>query len=592
MVYFLLVFIAMIIVGVFIVKQSEEQQYRQATNSMETHVEELLEYSSTLHNDNWDSVKSDIQELILKWPTAINDKLYIISSEDYPKLIAATSENVTTENMYFYVNSKILINAIASNTKIIENIQKSGDEKYAHLAYPVFAENGNLKGIIYVTSDLKDIYQSLNESKMMIIKATVLAIFISIFFGFFMASSITEPIRDVTAKAKKMAEGDFTQHVEIKSNDEIGQLANMFNILTDELQRNISQIFKEKSKMETIFNYMADGLLVIDVKGNIMHVNQVAQRVLKLPYNSIAELKYEDINEDIRKSIELKYIEDKENWEGNEICAIGDSMYKVQHAPFRDENKIVGGLIIVFQDVTEQQKLDSMRKDFVANVSHELKTPITTIKTYTETIIDGVIDDREMSLKFLNVVEGECDRMSRIVSDLLQLSRIDYNQQNWNFEIIDLKPFLENICQKMDISAREKKQLLTCDVVQNTSTIYGDSDAIEQVILNLLSNAIKYTPENGDIIMRAYSDTKEATIEIQDNGIGIPDEDLPRIFERFYRVDKARSREMGGTGLGLSIARQIVEGHNGKIWMESEYGLGTKVYIQIPLFEKSEYMQI
>lgn len=584
--YFLLVFIAMIIVGVFIVRQSEEQQYSQAITAMEQHVEELMEYSSTLHNDDWNAVKADIQELISKWPTSINDKIYVINSGDYPTLIASTSENLTTENMYFYVNSKILINSMSSKSKIIETVLKSGDEKYAHLSYPIFKEDGSLKGVIYVTSDLKYIYTSLNESKMMIIKATVLAIFISIFFGFFMASSITEPIRDVTAKAKKMAEGDFAQHVEIRSDDEIGQLAGMFNILTDELQRNISQIFKEKNKMETIFNYMADGLLVIDMKGNIMHVNQVAQRMLKLPYNSIAELRYEDINEEIRKSIELKYIEDKENWIGNELCDIGDSTYKVQHAPFRDENKVIGGLIIVFQDVTEQQKLDNMRKDFVANVSHELKTPITTIKTYTETIIDGVIDDKEMAVRFLQVIEGECDRMSRIVSDLLQLSRIDYNQQNWRFEPIELSLFLENICSKMEISAKERGQLLTCDVFPGTPAIFGDPDALEQVILNLLSNAIKYTPESGDIIVRAYADNREATIEIQDNGIGVPDEDLPRIFERFYRVDKARSREMGGTGLGLSIARQIVEGHKGKIWMESEYGLGTKVCMQLPLFEK------
>jgi two-component system sensor histidine kinase VicK len=269
-------------------------------------------------------------------------------------------------------------------------------------------------------------------------------------------------------------------------------------------------------------------------------------------------------------------------WTGNEICEIGSSSYRVQYAPFRDENREVGGIIIVFQDVTEQQRLDNMRREFVANVTHELKTPKTNIKTYTETIIQGVIEDREMTTKFLNVVYGECDRMNRIVSDLLQLSQMDYDQKKWNFRKIDLDELLEDVHLKMQISAKDKSHSLKYFVQSGVGEVLGDRDAIEQVILNIVSNAIKYTPEAGEINIQAYTRDHRACIEIEDNGMGIPEKDVPRIFERFYRVDKARSREMGGTGLGLSIAKQILDEHQGDIELESTYGEGTTVRILLP----------
>lgn len=580
LVYFLLVFIAVIIVGAFIVTQFEKQQNNQVVEAMKKHVEELMEYSSTLHSENWETVDSSIQDLITKWPTSITDKIYIISKTETPKLVASTSESANTQNMYDFIDSELFIKSISNKDNEIKTIRKENNN-FAHLSYPVMNKIGEVKGVVYITSDLKLIDEAINQSKMMLVQSTALAIFIAVALGYFMASSITGPIRDVTVQARNMAEGDFSQHVEIHSEDEIGQLAGMFNTLSDELQRTISQIFKEKSKMETIFNYMADGLLVIDTDGKIMHVNQVAQRILRLPYNSVMKLNYADINEEVRESINLKYMKDTEHWIGNEICEIGTAAYRVQYAPFRDENRAVGGLIVVFQDITEQQKLDNMRREFVANVSHELKTPITTIKTYTETIIDGVIDDREMTTKFLNVVYGECDRMNRIVSDLLQLSHMDHNQKKWNFVSINMDDLIEDVCLKMQISAKEKGHEFKCFVQSGVGNIHGDRDAIEQVILNIVSNAIKYTPEGGEINIQAYNCDEMACIEIEDNGMGIPEKDLPRIFERFYRVDKARSREMGGTGLGLAIAKQILEENNGEIILDSSYGKGTIVKIKL-----------
>ena len=223
-----------------------------------------------------------------------------------------------------------------------------------------------------------------------------------------------------------------------------------------------------------------------------------------------------------------------------------------------------------------------MRKEFVANVSHELRTPLTSIKSYTETLLDGDIDDRELSVKFLKVINSEADRMTRLVKDLLQLSRLDNKQMKWNMKEISIVNLVKYTVNKMQIEAKNKGHTLVCHVIGDIPDIIGDKDRLEQVIVNIISNAIKYTQEDGNISVYIGKNYSEVYVKVTDNGVGIPEEDLPRIFERFYRVDKARSREMGGTGLGLSIAREIVEAHGGNISINSEYGKGTEVLIKIP----------
>ena len=256
-------------------------------------------------------------------------------------------------------------------------------------------------------------------------------------------------------------------------------------------------------------------------------------------------------------------------------------------APYKDEKGEKAGIVMVLQDITERQRLDNMRKEFVANVSHELKTPLTSIKSYTETLLEGALDDRELSEHFLEVVNSEADRMARLVRDLLQLSSLDYNQTKWNKRESDLVKIIENSVLKMSMTAKNKNQSLHFITREDALMVYLDTDRIEQVILNILSNALKYTPDNGEI--KVFLDKKEqdAIIRIVDNGIGIPKEDIPRLFERFYRVDKARTRELGGTGLGLSIAQQIIEVHQGKIKINSNEGEGTEAVIILPLVEKT-----
>ena len=270
-----------------------------------------------------------------------------------------------------------------------------------------------------------------------------------------------------------------------------------------------------------------------------------------------------------------------ENWTASEqrVC-IGEKTVNIFFAPYKDENKLSSGIIAVIQDITEHVKLDNMRKEFVANVSHELKTPITSIIGYADTLADGEYD-KETQDRFLNVISSEGNRMANLVSDLLTLSRYDTNRVVREITEFDLGELAKQCQLKLDIEAKKKNQKVECYVTADVPPVKADKNGIERVILNVLSNAIKYTKENGEIKIYVGFVYNDAYIKIIDNGIGIPEQDLGRVFERFYRVDKARSREMGGTGLGLAIAKEIIEQNNGSIDIKSIFGKGTEVVIRI-----------
>lgn len=590
-VYFLLVFIAMVIVGVFIIEKFEVQQLDHITSTMERHIEMIINTSSFVSEDDWMKSKDEIQRTANDWPIDNTETLYIIVNSDIPTIVASSSKNyekIIGQNalVYKFLDPSLILKALDGEKS--EGLMKdyNEDNMIKHLAYPVYDEVGKVKGVLYMTSDLEEMYKTIDESKIILTKATLLALCITVFLGFLIASSITEPIRDVTVKAEQMAKGDFDQFVEVKSDDEIGQLASMFNYLTLKLKETISEMDLERSKLDTIFSYMEDGVLAIDTKWNIIHANPVALKILKLEDKDINNIKYDDVMKKIdNRNLMLKKAKENDDFdnslEGNEIVEIDSSVYNIRYAPFRNERNGIGGLIIVFQDITEQHKLDNMRKEFVANVSHELKTPITTIKSYAETLLDNGMDE-EISYQFLTVIDNECDRMARIVKDLLQLSNLDYKKTKWNKKNLSIEKLLKDVVMKVELQAKEKEHTIFMNVEENMPNIVVDKDGIEQVILNVLSNSIKYTPNGGNIQILAREENDKVVITVKDDGIGIPEEDQDRIFERFYRVDKARSRELGGTGLGLSIAKQIVEAHGGDIDMKSKYNEGTEVSIILP----------
>ena len=449
------------------------------------------------------------------------------------------------------------------------------------MAMPILSSGNELLGVIYLNVDLTQINKSILNIKNILTSATIWAICFTVLLGSVLAKTITSPIKEVTSQAEKLARGDFGQIISVKSDDEIGQLTEMFNYLTVRLKSTLDEMYNEKSKMETILTYMTDGVIAVDMTGTILHANPAAFKVFRLAQGDIDNKSFDEITNMLNIGFQLGNLFEDEK-EKHNLLNYNDTVIKVSTVPFKNERYEIAGAILVFQDVTEEENLDRMRKEFVANVSHELRTPLTTIKSYAETLLLSDLEDDETTTKFLKVIDSESDRMTRLVKDLLMLSRIDYEKEQWEMKEIDLSKIASDCLDKMQISAKQKHQSISLDISDEFHKVIGDKDRIEQVIINIISNSIKYTPEGGNIWMELFEEGNYVAIKISDNGIGVPKEDARRLFERFYRVDKARSRVLGGTGLGLSIARQIIEAHNGIISLDSDFGQGTEVTIKIP----------
>lgn len=588
LIYFLLVFLAMSIVGIYIVNQLEDIQLEMNRKNTEKRIQSILNSSDALKLEDWSENIEKIRGNINSIQIGYNENLYVILNDEKKTVIAGSSEDITGQSAYSttLINNYILTKSLSGNTEYIappddnQQLEDSENPSLYHMVYPV-KTNGGIKGFIYISNNIEYIYDTVNKSMEIMTQATLIALTITVFLGLILSSSITGPIKELTLKAKKMSEGDFDQKVSVKSNDEIGQLGSMFNFLIDELKRSMSSLQQEKSKMETTFKYMADGVLTVDINGDIIHANPVAKNLLSLTSD---EEKYDDVVRKIKESMLLANLKTRD-YHGTEILEQDGETYNVDYAPFMNNRNEIGGVIIVFKNITEQYKIDKLQKEFVANVSHELKTPITTIKSYTETLLDGAMEEKQIAEDFLNVINSESDRMSRLVSDLLRLSRMDYEQTKWKREKLSLSESVSQTAKKLIIQAKNKNVSMHVGQIPDDMNVYFDKDGFEQILLNITGNAIKYTPENGNVWISAYRNNNSINLSIRDDGIGIPKEDQARVFERFYRVDKARSRELGGTGLGLSIAKQIAEAHNCKLTINSELNKGTEITITIPEFK-------
>lgn len=586
-IYFTLVFIAMAIVGVFIIQKFEAYHLNVSSERLNMVAKDYIlpGIQKIPPGVSLEDGREEFQKVIDRWSTGFFREEIFIIKKDF-EIIATNNPGFNGENAIDELEDVLIVEGFKG--QIVEKDKISRDptqDATKNLVFPII-RNEKVEGVLYLRDNLTDIYETLNKSKRILTQATFLALAITVLLGYLIAKSVTEPINDVTKKAAHMAKGDFDQRVEIKSDDEIGKLAEMFNYLTEKLKTTLGEISSEKSKMETILNYMADGLIAVNMDGKIIHANPKAMEMLKINQEVFTEGDYDGIFEKLNEKLSLKYIKTyNESWIGSEVININESIYKASYAPYKNERNERGGLVLVIQDVTEQQRLENMRREFVANVSHELKTPITSIKSYTETLLSGALEDKNISERFLKVIHDESNRMARLVRDLLQLSNFDYRQTELSKERKDLAKLIKQSVMKLEMAAKNKNQRLEFVTEEEEMFGYFDHDRIEQVLLNIISNAIKYTEEDGEIKVHLEKEDGNAVLSVKDTGIGIPKEDLPRIFERFYRVDKARSRELGGTGLGLSIAKEIIEAHSGTIEIFSEVGEGTDVIIKLPLEE-------
>lgn len=582
-IYFLLLYLAMSIVAFFIITNFQKIQLDMNSKNQRQRVASMYALSNAFTKDDWTNQKQNIRESVNgSIQIGYNERVYIILNDDRKTVLASSVNGVIECSAYevYDINSKIVVHSSKgiSSEKIVKNENENIVE--SHISYPVKNNEGEIKGYIYLINDINYVYDTVNKSKAMLTKTTMMVLVLSVFLGLILSGTITGPIKELTLTTRKMSQGNFNYKYKIKSNDEIGQLGMSFNYLTDELTKNISKLKQEKSKVETTFKYMADGVLTVDLSGTIIHMNPVARRILTC---KTKDTDYNMIISSKAKGMTIDHLE-KHNYKGSKSLVSGSETYKVDYAPFKDGTGKVGGVILVFKNVTEQVKMDNLQKEFVANVSHELKTPITTIKSYAETLLEGAMEDEDVAKGFLEVINSESDRMTRLVRDLLKLSKMDFEQTKWKKEVINVNEIIKLIHMKLIFQANNKDISLLVDLKDNKANVLFDKDGLEQILLNVVGNAIKYTPKGGCVIIEQICVTNKVIITIKDNGIGIPKEDLSRVFERFYRVDKARTRKLGGTGLGLSIAHQIANSHNSNIDLESELSKGTTIKITIPKY--------
>ena len=447
--------------------------------------------------------------------------------------------------------------------------------------------HGEVKGAIYSVAKIETVFQQMRQINNIFITGTAIALAITAVLGVLLAQTITRPMSDMRRQALAMTKGNFSRKVKVYGYDEIGQLAMTFNNLTKKLQEAQATTEGERRKLSSVLSYMTDGVIATDRKGRVILINEPAVEMLNVSRETVLS----------SPIVSLLGLED--DYTFDELLAERDSVILDYSGPsntlilranfsvIQKETGFVNGLITVLHDITEQEKIDMERREFVANVSHELRTPLTTMRSYLEALADGAWQDKEIAPNFLEVTQNETERMIRLVNDLLQLSKMDSKDYRLTKEWIDLISFFNRIIDRFELT-KQQNVIFDRRLPNQAAFVEIDADKLTQVLDNIISNALKYSPEGGKVTFRVEERLDMMIVSISDQGVGIPKENIDKIFDRFYRVDKARTRKLGGTGLGLAIAKEMVEAHGGEIWAMSKEGKGTTIFFSLPYDARTE----
>ncbi|KAB2861607.1 MAG: cell wall metabolism sensor histidine kinase WalK, partial [Exiguobacterium chiriqhucha] len=440
--------------------------------------------------------------------------------------------------------------------------------------------DGTTTGMIYIEASMQSIYNQMEQVTRILATGTLIALIITSILGILLSRTITRPIADMRRQAVEMRKGNFSRKVKVYSDDEVGQLAYSFNELTDELMEANATTEAERRRLTSVLENMSDGVVATDRSLRVILMNDQARDMIGLAEEEAMGANLQNL---LEFDDEIVIPEDGTMPPKLIDLSTDEELFLVRayFSPIQKHSGPITGLIVVLHDVTEQEQVEQDRREFVANVSHELRTPLTTMRSYLEVLAEGAYKDDELAPRFLETTQNETERMIRLVNDLLQLSKMDskeYTMQKVKFDFIQ---FFNDIIERHEMTKGETIQFRR-KLMKRRVYVHADQDKMTQVIDNIITNAVKFSPEGGTITFRTMLRAKRLVIGIKDEGVGIPKSNLKKIFERFYRVDKARARNIGGTGLGLSIAKEVVSAHGGDIWAESEFGRGTTIYFTIP----------
>ncbi|OEH91862.1 two-component system histidine kinase PnpS [Bacillus solimangrovi] len=541
-----------------------------------TTFEERIEKESGLIIKMIDSsVTSDssIADLMSDVSDQLDIEITVLRSDG--EIIANTNVEEITENRLENI-SKLQRYISAKNTDFEPFYVMNDEEELFYSIVPI--NQGVIDGYLILSVSVELLKATNQKIWWLLIISLGLAFVIILMLGIRITRQYAKPIEDATRVANELAKGNYRARTYEDRADEMGMLSQSINILARNLQQMTKAQEMQNDRLGTLIENMGSGLILIDSKGYIILVNKFFKRIFHVKSKDFLYKLYHEAlvhNEVIQVVEEVFMTESQVRKQLHLPLKIERRHFEVYGAPIIGENEEWKGIVLVFHDITELKRLEEMRKDFVANVSHELKTPMTSIRGFSETLLDGAAENEELRTYFLNIILKESDRLQNIIKDLLDLSRIEQEGFLLNLQHVDLVELLADIEVILQHKAEQRGIKLNLDLPNTTYIIDGDAHRLKQIFINLINNALSYTQEGGEVNVTIEKKKKVYTVSVSDTGIGMSKEQIPRIFERFYRIDKARSRNSGGTGLGLAIVKHLVEAHKGKIKVESELNKGT-----------------
>ncbi|MCR1901712.1 cell wall metabolism sensor histidine kinase WalK [Ligilactobacillus apodemi] len=599
LVFALLLFLAFQIVGAVFVQRLRNENLKQFKQSVEMPayvnsllVTQLTEADTTEANDKIKNILEDINN------NNISD-LQIIDA----KGVIRGEINVNNRSVIGQKSTNTYVKQVlySGRTFTQTTYNERTNQRYYVSITPLFNNNGNnnstVVGAIYIRANLESVYDSVNDVTVIFVTAALIATAIGLALAILISNAITRPIDEMKKQTARIARGDYSGQVHIYGSDELGQLAQAVNNLSTRVQEAQEGIESERRRLDLILAHMSDGVIATDRGGKITIINEMACESLDVTPDEVRGKSILDVL-NIRDKYSIReLLESQDELILDELNSRRDQILNANFSLIQRRSGFIIGIVCVLHDITEQQRIDRERRQFVSNVSHELRTPLTSMRSYIEALNEGAWKDEEIAPTFLKVTQEETDRMIRMINDLLSLSRMDLGKVELDLELVNLNELFNYILNRFDMmlekdnnDTREIKKNYTIkrDFTDKDLWVEIDTDKIIQVVDNIMNNAIKYSPDGGVITCRLLETHNHVIMSISDQGLGMPKKELAHIFERFYRVDKARSRAQGGTGLGLAISKEVIEMHHGRIWVDSTEGKGSTFYISLPYEEYAE----
>jgi two-component system, OmpR family, sensor histidine kinase VicK len=591
MVYVLLIMIAMQIIGIYFVKELEislksnfEDSLTKRVSLLVYNIEQEMSRDSKEYTDG-KTPAGEITTIIRDFETEEILEVRVIDKNK--KVIATSSSNQDIVGRK--TTDEMVLRALVGLDYNNDYIEPDTRQRVRVMTMPINANNYSDQtiGAIYIVASMEEVFSQMRIINQIFATGTILALCITAGLGIFLARTITKPMKDMRKQAIELANGNFSRKVKVYGDDEIGQLAVTFNYLTEKLEDAQATTDGERKKLASVIAHMTDGVIATNKDGRVILINNPALEMLDVTRGTLKNVNILEL-----LGLEEEYtfdsiVEEQESFILDSSTRQLPFILRVSFSVIQKESGKIDGIIAVLYDITEQEKIEEERREFVANVSHELRTPLTTMRSYLEALADGAWEDKDIAPQFLNVTQTETERMIRLVNDLLQLSKLDRTEYSLNMDWINLPDFFNKIIDRFEMTKPQHVSFIR-NIPKEKLYVEIDTDKITQVIDNIISNALKYSPEGGKVTFSIDILPTDLQIRIRDEGVGIPKESVKKIFGRFYRVDKARTRKLGGTGLGLAIAKEMVLAHGGDIWAQSGEGQGTTIYFTLPYDPEQE----